>query len=117
MSLSKKAVNEQDNQLRKTLHRRDNLAVIPFFAIPLGLYLVGGRNLAMLTPLLWVIYSAVYLFLFHQWLRGFSTDELRQLATMGKNYPFRVFCWIVLIGAGLCAIATIVRFFKPDLFL
>lgn len=117
MSLSKKAIKEQDDRLREKLKRWDDLAFIPFIAIPLALYLTLGRTLAMLTPLLWVIYSAAYLCLFNHRLKGFSTDELRSIATVWRNYPFRVFCWLLLIAAGLCVVAVIVQYLKAAFFI
>ena len=49
MSLSRKAAKAQDHKIREQLKRMDNIAVALFFAIPLCLALIGGRQLAVWT--------------------------------------------------------------------
>lgn len=105
----KKAVKENDARWREKLKRRDNLAAIFFFIIPAGLFLAGGRDLARLTPILWLLYCIAYLFVFRRSLQGFSTDELRFIARHGNNHSFYALCWIVVTGSGLMLIAFIVR--------
>lgn len=111
MSLSKKAVKENDARWREKLKRRDNLAAIVFFAIPLGLFLAGDRKLAWLTPLLWLFYCIAWLIFFRRSLKVFSTDELRLIARHGNNHPFYALCWMVVIAGGLLLIALMVRLF------
>lgn len=110
MPPSKKAVKENDARLREKLKRRDNLATIFFFVIPLCLFLTGGRDLAWLTPFLWLLYCIAYLIVFRRSLRFFSTDELRLIARHGNNHPFYALCWIMVTGVGLMLIVAIVQF-------
>lgn len=110
MPPSKKAVKENDARWREKLKRRDNLAATFFFVIPLCLFLAGGRDLARLTPFLWLLYCIVYLIVFRRSLQVFSTDELRLIARHGNNHPFYALCWMLVIGCGLLLIDGIVQF-------
>ncbi|WP_456310860.1 hypothetical protein [Serratia proteamaculans] len=112
MSLSKKAVKENDVRWREKLKRRDNLAAIFFFVIPAGLFLAGGRDLARLTPLVWLFYCIAYLVVFRRSLQVFSTDELRFIARHGNNHPFYALCWILVSSVVLMLLAFMVRLLK-----
>lgn len=64
MSLSRKAAKAQDHKIREQLKRMDNIAVALFFAIPLCLALIGGRQLAVWTLPGWYLYSLGYIISF-----------------------------------------------------
>ncbi|WP_455818848.1 hypothetical protein [Pseudomonas cerasi] len=116
MLRSNEAVKENDARWSEKLKRRDNMAAIFFFLIPLGLFLAGGRELARLTPLLWLIYCIAYLIVFRRSLQVFSTEELRIIARYGNNHPFYAVCWMVVIAGGLVHIALIVYVFRTCFF-
>ncbi|CNE65367.1 membrane protein [Yersinia similis] len=108
MSLSRKAAKAQDHKIREQLKRMDNIAVALFFAIPLCLALIGGRQLAVWTLPGWYLYSLGYIISFRVVSKKFTTKEGTEIARFTRTYPFHSASWLVFIGFSLFFIIVIV---------
>lgn len=108
MSLSRKAAKAQDHKIREQLKRMDNIAVALFFAIPLCLALIGGRQLAVWTLPGWYLYSLGYIISFRVVSKKFTTKEGTEIARFTRTYPFHSVSWLIFIGFSLLSIIVII---------
>ncbi|MGP9156436.1 hypothetical protein [Yersinia pestis] len=114
MSLSRKAAKAQDHKIREQLKRMDNIAVTQnygqalFFAIPLCLALIGGRQLAVWTLPGWYLYSLGYIISFRVVSKKFTTKEGTEIARFTRTYPFHSVSWLIFIGFSLLSIIVII---------
>ncbi len=89
--------DSQDAIVTERLKKLERISVPVFFAIPLCLWLAGGKTLALWTLFIWPIFCAAYLIAFHRFHRGYSMPQLRKLALLSNRHVFYQMSWLILI--------------------
>lgn len=101
--------NTQDAIVTDRLRKLERISVPLFFAIPLCLWLAGGKTLALWTLFIWPVFCATYLIAFHRFYRSYSVPELRKVALLSKQHVFYQLSWLVLIVLLVLFVALILQ--------
>jgi hypothetical protein len=97
----------QDAIVTNRLKKLEKIATPVFFAIPLCLWLAGGKTLALWTLCIWPLYCVTYLVAFHRIFRHYSSPELRKVAVMSNQHVFYQMSWLILVLISLLCIFLI----------
>lgn len=87
----------QDAIVTERLRKLERISVPLFFAIPLCLWLAGGKTLALWTLFIWPVFCAGYLIAFHRFYRAYTVPELRKEALLSSKHVFYQLSLLVLI--------------------
>ncbi|WP_340607759.1 hypothetical protein [Xenorhabdus bharatensis] len=97
MKLSRYKIKKHDQKIYDALKRLDNRAVFGFFAIPVVLGIIGGKELAKLILIIWPIYSFIYIRMFRKLSAQLQEKGMREMTNWGNRHPFYLICWVILL--------------------
>lgn len=88
--------NSQDTIVTDRLRKLERISIPLFFAIPLCLWIAGGKTMALWTLFIWPAFCAIYLIAFHYFHRGYSMPELRKVELLSRQHVFYPLSWLIL---------------------
>ncbi|AYD46131.1 hypothetical protein DXZ79_20550 (plasmid) [Yersinia rochesterensis] len=98
-----------DADIKKDLKKMDSWAARTYLIIPLVLLVIGGKKLASVTPLIWFVFSIIYIISFRTFLKSLSSREEQTIAKLSKTYVGHQISWVMLTLTSLLLMAVIVK--------
>lgn len=109
LSMQRRKKASHDAIITDHLKKLEHISAPLFFIIPLCLALIGGKNLALWTMIIWPLFCILYIVFFHLILRRYTTPEMRKSSVLSKQYIFYQMSWLILIFLFLFFVTLVVQ--------
>ena len=100
---------KNDADIIKNLKKIDTWSARAYLLIPLILLIIGGKKLTYFLPLIWFVFSIIYLVSFRMILKSLSSREEQTIAKLSNRYVGHHLSWIILILTSLLFITVIAQ--------